>query len=81
MNTIYFSLHKRQNTEEFHLFQLEKIEQNHGAHSLCNQLKLVDSEIILSELMEDQARMKCANGGKQVCGACVSQLYSDFTKS
>jgi len=62
------------------LFQGQEVngKVKYNALSLCKELELEESEIVLTELEEDQARIKCANGGKQVCGSCVSYLYSDF---
>ena len=76
----YYSLQKRKHKNEFHLFQGGEVngKMKYNSSSFCDQLDMEGSEIVLIDLKEDQARIKCANGGKQVCGACVSYLYSDF---
>ena len=80
MTNYYYSLKKRNKKNEFHLFV--GVDKNgsiqYELNSICKSLKLSESEAILTDLPEDQARLKCAKGGKQVCGTCVSSLYSVF---
>ena len=80
MTNEFYSLQKRKQKNEFHLFigKDSNGTVQYNSTSICKQLELSESESVLTDLPEDQARIKCANGGKQVCGTCVSELYSIF---
>lgn len=75
-----YTLKQRQETEELHLFKGEMT-----PPSACNSLnqsickKMVKSESegnIFTCYNEKQARLKCAEIGRNVCGTCVAHLYS-----
>lgn len=76
-----FTLFKKNNTEELHLFNSEKVPDtcNVRNQSICNKMSYDEkSETIFVCKDENTARTKCAELGRQVCGICVSNLYADY---
>lgn len=76
-----FSLLEKNNTKELHLFhsRLSNSACNALNDSICNKMTLSEnSKTIFSCKDENEARKKCAELGRQVCGTCVSNLYADY---
>jgi hypothetical protein len=76
-----YSLKKKQNTNEMHLFECTPS----VLRCICNQ-KSMCGKMDLNEphtneflcVYENDARLKIANKGRQVCGNCTSQLYTTY---
>lgn len=77
-----YSLKKKKDTEEYHLFRATPTGQdtcNPEKRSICQKMELKDSiDKIFSCENEDSARKKCAAIGREVCGTCVSDLYETY---
>lgn len=76
-----YTLKKKKDTEESHLFK--GIFKDQGCtselQSICKKMK--KNESISNTFVcydEDQARLKCAEQGREVCGICVSHLYATY---
>lgn len=81
--TVY-SLKKRKDTEECHLFEATPIENGDKctpkSKSICKKMTKEESIVnIFSCQDEKSARLKCAEKGRAVCGICVSHLYADYS--
>jgi hypothetical protein len=78
-NTVY-CLYKKKGTEEYHLFEATPKNDNDcildKQSSICNKMSYseTDTNVFLCA-PENEARLKCAELGKKVCGTCVSHLY------
>ena len=77
-----FTLLEKNNTNEFHLFESQKDIQNqcipNGVKSICGKMTLREKKSTKFTCHdEDKARVRCAIIGKDVCGTCVSHLYSN----
>lgn len=77
-----FSLLKRKNTGVLHLFhsKLNGDACNVEPHklSICQRMSLDESEATIFRCEnENEARRRCAEIGREVCGTCVSNLYAD----
>jgi hypothetical protein len=81
--TVY-SLKKRKDTEECHLFEAELDASGKNCtpkpKSICRKMTTADSIAnIFTCKDENSARLKCAEKGRTVCGICVSHLYADYS--
>jgi len=80
-----YTLKKHSGTGELHLF-VGRFNPPNSAHpctshsvSICEKMKFADSERnIFSCQKEGEARTKCAEVGRAVCGICVSSLYATY---
>lgn len=74
-----YTLKKKQETKELHLFEGDMTTTgcNSKSTSICEKMKKLESEKnIFTCFNEGEARKKCAEIGRDVCGICVSHLYS-----
>jgi hypothetical protein len=82
MGKIVYSLKRDRETEELHLFRAVPTEENKckpEEESICGKMQKSESiENKISCLPENEARLECAKIGRQVCGTCVSNLYSTY---
>jgi len=81
MNTAAYTLKKKKETGELHLFKGSF--KDNGCTSadisICNKMKKEESEGNRFQCKnEDEARTLCASIGRQVCGICVSDLYETY---
>jgi hypothetical protein len=83
---IAYTLKKRKDSEEYHLFEgnllgIKKCDTNLVKESICKMMSIDenDGNIFTCEY-EDQARIKIAKIGEQVCGVCTSHLYANYYK-
>jgi hypothetical protein len=82
MNEIVYTLKQKKGTDEFHLFKgkMTAVDKcTSEASSICN--KMSGNESVGNRFTcesEDSARLKCAEIGRQVCGTCVSSLYTTY---
>lgn len=82
-----FSLNKRKDTGEYHIFLNKKNSENKcvfaETESICGRMTKTQSapKAVFSCKSEDKARAECAKIGRDVCGTCVSHLYTDYKKS
>lgn len=79
-----YTLKKRKDTEEYHLFEgnllyIKKCDTNLVKESICKMMGIDenDGNIFTCE-DEDQARLRIAKIGKQVCGVYTSHLYANY---
>lgn len=79
-----YTLKRRKDTEEYHLFEgnllgIKKCDTNLVKESKCKMMSIDenDGNIFTCE-DEDQARLRIAKIGKQVCGVCTSHLYTTY---
>lgn len=75
-----YTLKKKKKTLELHLFKGSMTE--NGCNSLdisiCNKMAKSESEgNTFTCFDEDEARITCAQLGRDVCGTCVSHLYTN----
>ncbi len=82
MNKIAYTLKKKQDTEELHLFKVTQVDPK-TCHvpddSICGMMKKTesaDNRFICKD--EAAARLRCSNIGRHVCGECVRHLYGHF---
>lgn len=76
-----YTLKKKNDTEEFHLFKGEMTEKGCTSIniSICEMMQKKDSEKnIFACKTENDARIECAKIGREVCGVCVSNLYTTY---
>jgi len=74
-----YTLKKKKDTKELHLFEGDMTPEgcNSASTSICEKMKKSESEKnVFTCFNEDEARKKCAEIGRDVCGICVSHLYS-----
>ncbi len=79
--TVY-TLKKKKDTEEFHLFEGEMTGPNTcntGSKSICKKMDRSESESIKFGCWDEKkARTGCADAGRAACGTCVSHLYTTY---
>lgn len=81
-NSTLYSLSKKNKTKELHLFKSYKTNEKcylSEKKSICK--KMTSSESIKYNFTcesVNEARIKCAEIGRNVCGICVSHLYADY---
>lgn len=76
-----YTLKKKSNTEEFHLFKGKMTEEACTSKqvSICEKMdKSESSGNKFTCYNEDEARKTCAEIGRAVCGICVSHLYATY---
>jgi len=82
MAKIVYTLKKKQNTKELHLFEGEMTTTGCPSKflSICKKMKNSeqDGNNIFQCEDENISRIKCAEKGKSVCGICVSHLYETY---
>jgi len=85
MSKTVYSLKKHGDLEEYHLFQAELTQTQPNrqctpqSKSICQKMNNKNSsESKFVCLNEEQARKKCADIGRVVCGVCVSHLYASY---
>ena len=76
-----YTLKERKETKEYHLFEAKMNNDDTACTpnkiSICEKMDKNESEQnIFSCLEEQQAREKCAQEGRKVCGICISNLYA-----
>ena len=83
--TTTYSIKKRSDTEELHLFEGQLNPPNSEtkctseSNSICGKMKWEKGTAGFScETDEKTVRQKCAEMGRKVCGICVSSLYADY---
>jgi len=66
-----YTLIKCKDTKEYHLFK------GKSSKSICKKMSqpCENIEHKFSYKDEDEARLKCAEVGRKVCGICISHLY------
>lgn len=77
-----YSLAKKANTDELHLFEGEMTEASCTAArlSICEKMNS-NKDLAAWEFSckkEQEARALCASKGRKVCGICVSHLYTTY---
>lgn len=82
MKKVDYTLKKKTDTDELHLFEADLTADNKCIpknKSICNKMKKDESSdnIFLCK-PEDIARTECAKQGRFVCGICVSHLYATY---
>jgi len=78
-----YTLKEKKDTQEFHLFKGRMTTEGCTSNlsSICKEMtKSESSRNIFSCKDEDDARVRCATIGRQVCGTCVSHLYESYNK-
>ncbi len=82
MGQTVFTLKKKKTTGELHLFRANQNPDrscNPEKKSICKKMDVSDKEKnIFTCASEKDARIKCANIGRSVCGICVSSLYETY---
>ena len=77
-----YTLKKNGDTDEFHLFEGNMNDDGctSAAMSICKKMSKSESKgNIFACKNEKDARIKCAETGRKVCGVCVSHLYTTYT--
>ncbi|QGY47848.1 hypothetical protein GM418_30590 [Maribellus comscasis] len=82
MGKIVYTLKRKGDTDELHLFRAKPTEDNKcipEKESICKKMdKSESTENIFTCYSEEDARIKCAKIGRQVCGTCISHLYETY---
>jgi hypothetical protein len=76
-----YTLKKKKDTGEYHLFEgsMTKDGCTSKQVSICEKMDKSESTgNIFACADEDLARKKCAEIGREVCGICVSHLYTTY---
>ena len=78
-----YSLKRKKDTEELHLFEaimaVDKKNCTPNTKSICKEMLTTESDQNnFTCLYEADARKKCADIGRPVCGTCVSHLYESY---
>jgi hypothetical protein len=76
-----YSLIKRKDTDELHLFNSRSTSEGCKAEqcSICQKMKLYEmGEVIFACKDENETRKECAKLGRKVCGVCASNLYATY---
>ena len=84
MSKIAYTLKKKRDSDELHLFKVKFVDLK-TCHvpdeSMCGMMRKdegVDNRFSCKD--EAAARLRCSNIGRHVCGTCVSHLYGTFVK-
>ena len=83
MGKIAYTLKRRKDTNELHLFEGEMVSDDEcksKSTSVCGMMEHSEGGNIFQCEDEQTARERCAKLGRQVCGVCVSTLYATFKK-
>ncbi len=82
MEKVVYTLKKKKDTEELHLFEAVPSEANKCIPknwSICNKMSKDEcSANIIACQSVDDARFECAKIGRKVSGICVSRLYVTY---
>lgn len=76
-----YTLKKKKDTEELHLFMGEMTEDacTSKQQSICKKMNKSESTGNRFQCADEStARKKCAEIGRGVCGICVSHLYETY---
>lgn len=77
-----YTLKEMKDTGELHLFEGEMQPDGRCSsenYSICGKMSKSESaKNVFACLDEDDARMRCAEIGRDVCGICVSHLYESY---
>ncbi len=76
-----YTLKKRKDTNELHLFKGKMTEEGCTSKQISICEKMDKSESVGNRFAcktEEEARKKCAEIGRNVCGICVSHLYANY---
>lgn len=77
-----YTLKKNGDTDELHLFEGDMKEDGgctSGAKSICKKMSKEESGgNVFTCKTDDDARLKCAQAGRKVCGVCTSHLYTTY---
>ncbi|CAM1371436.1 conserved hypothetical protein [Tenacibaculum litoreum] len=78
-----FTLLEKNNTKELHLFRSKRNSSGdcyaEEEESICKKMHLEERKSVkFSCLDKYNARKECAEIGEEVCGTCVSALYSKY---
>ena len=76
-----YTLKKKKDTNELHLFEgtMTKDGCTSSQKSICNKMDKSESAgNKFTCYTEDEARKKCAEIGRAVCGICISHLYNTY---
>lgn len=77
-----YTLKQKKNTDELHLFKGDMLDDggcNSNYKSICQKMNRTESEKNIFQCKdENAARLECAKIGRQVCGICVSHLYTTY---
>ena len=80
MVNIVYTLKEHEDTNEFHLFETKiHFDKTRTQKSISICKKMNQKESIGNKfevLREANARLKCAEIGRKVCGNCIRNLYS-----
>lgn len=79
---IVYTLKEREDTGELHLFEATPSTPGHCTPrntSICEAMNNSESiRVIFACKTEEEARKKCAEIGREVCGNCVKNLYATY---
>lgn len=82
MAKVVYTLKRKRDTEELHLFEAVPTEDNKCTpknKSICNKMSKDESSgNAFACQSEDNARIECTKLGRKVCGICVSHLYETY---
>ncbi|NBG93658.1 hypothetical protein FEZ21_20270 [Pseudomonas sp. 9.1(2019)] len=82
MAKVVYTLKKRTDTEEVHIFTATPVPEDKcrpANKSICRKMDLSETESTLQACMSERtARVKAAEIGRSVCGPCVSHLYETY---
>lgn len=77
-----YSIRKKKDTEEYHIFECEPATEKTcrcNSKSICNKMDKSEAEkTIYSCLSENETRLRAAEIGRPVCGTCVSHVYESY---
>lgn len=77
-----YTMHKRRDTHEYHLFEGEMTEPGKCSvpvYSICKKMKKQESaQTVFACQSEAYARANAAEIGRPVCGTCISHLYATY---
>jgi len=82
LDKLAYSFFKFDDTDEIHIFEGKFTPDNCTAKNscICGKINRKDDnvQLIIKCLDEDEARNKAAELGRNVCGVCVSNLYTTY---
>jgi hypothetical protein len=77
-----YTLKRKKDTKELHLFKGKSNPDGgctSGQISICKKMEKSESEgNVFACKDETEARIKCAQEGRAVCGICASSLYTTY---
>jgi len=79
--SIVYTLREKENSGELHLFEADGTTEGCTSHtySICEGMHRSESVSTRFECKtDDDARTRCATIGRDVCGTCVSSLYTTY---